>query len=95
MVKRFLCVSVPPWPADVKSAIMLNRAINSLNNRVLVIALACALGAWGWWAAGATPIDAIPDLSDNQVIVFTEWPGTAHKRWKTRSPTRSRSTSRG
>ena len=55
---------------------MLNRAIEfSLKNRVLVIALACALGAWGWWAAGATPIDAIPDLSDNQVIVFTEWPG--------------------
>ena len=55
---------------------MLNRIIElSLNNRVLVVALACALGAWGWWAAGATPIDAIPDLSDNQVIVFTEWPG--------------------
>jgi Cu(I)/Ag(I) efflux system membrane protein CusA/SilA len=30
---------------------------------------------WGWWAAGATPVDAIPDLSDNQVIVFTDWPG--------------------
>ena len=47
----------------------------SLKNRVLVLGLACALGAWGWWAMGATPIDAIPDLSDNQVIVFTEWPG--------------------
>ena len=55
---------------------MLNSIIEfSLKNRVLVVALACALGAWGWWAAGATPIDAIPDLSDNQVIVFTEWPG--------------------
>ncbi len=55
---------------------MLNSVIElSLKNRVLVVALACALGAWGWWAAGATPIDAIPDLSDNQVIVFTEWPG--------------------
>src|SRR5918996_3367079 len=55
---------------------MLNTIIElSLKNRVLVVALACALGAWGWWAAGATPIDAIPDLSDNQVIVFTEWPG--------------------
>jgi Cu(I)/Ag(I) efflux system membrane protein CusA/SilA len=30
---------------------------------------------WGWWALGATPIDAIPDLSDNQVIVFTDWAG--------------------
>jgi copper/silver efflux system protein len=55
---------------------MLNRIIEaSLKNRVLVVAVACALGAWGWWAAGATPVDAIPDLSDNQVIVFTEWPG--------------------
>ena len=31
--------------------------------------------AWGWWALTSTPIDAIPDLSDNQVIVFTDWPG--------------------
>src|SRR5918994_2010780 len=55
---------------------MLNRIIElSLKNRVLVVALACALGAWGWWAAVATPVDAIPDLSDNQVIVFTEWSG--------------------
>jgi len=55
---------------------MLNSLIErSLKNRVLVLALACALGAWGWWAMGATPVDAIPDLSDNQVIVFTEWPG--------------------
>jgi len=55
---------------------MLNKVVElSLTNRVLVILLACGLGVWGWWAAGATPIDAIPDLSDNQVIVFTEWPG--------------------
>jgi len=55
---------------------MLQRIIAfSLTNRLLVILLACGLGVWGWWAAGATPIDAIPDLSDNQVIVFTEWPG--------------------
>src|SRR5436190_13194576 len=47
----------------------------SLKHRVLVIGLAVALGGWGWWAATATPIDAIPDLSDNQVIVFTDWPG--------------------
>ena len=33
------------------------------------------LAGWGWWALTATPIDAIPDLSDNQVIVFTDWPG--------------------
>jgi Cu(I)/Ag(I) efflux system membrane protein CusA/SilA len=55
---------------------LINRLIEiSLRNRVLVLLVAAGLGAWGWWAAVATPIDAIPDLSDNQVIVFTEWPG--------------------
>ena len=49
--------------------------MNSLKNRVIVIGLAVALAGWGWWAAAATPIDAIPDLSDNQVIVFTDWQG--------------------
>jgi Cu(I)/Ag(I) efflux system membrane protein CusA/SilA len=55
---------------------MINRLIQiSLRNRVIVVALSAALAAWGWWAVRTTPIDAIPDLSDNQVIVFTEWPG--------------------
>jgi len=55
---------------------MVNRIVDlSLRHRVLVIGLAVALAVWGWWAATATPIDAIPDLSDNQVIVFTDWPG--------------------
>src|SRR5918994_4909334 len=55
---------------------MIRRLIDmSVRNRVLVVALYLGLGAWGWWALSATPIDAIPDLSDNQVIVFTEWPG--------------------
>ncbi len=55
---------------------MINRLIElSLRNRFIVIAVFIALAGWGWWAVRATPIDAIPDLSDNQVIVFTEWPG--------------------
>src|SRR5215510_1925713 len=55
---------------------MVNRIVDlSLRHRVLVIGLAVALAVWGWWAATATPIDAIHDLSDNQVIVFTDWPG--------------------
>jgi Cu(I)/Ag(I) efflux system membrane protein CusA/SilA len=33
------------------------------------------MAAWGYWALLHTPIDAIPDLSENQVIVFTEWEG--------------------
>jgi len=47
----------------------------SLRNRFLVIAAFALLGAWGYWAVLTIPIDAIPDLSDNQVIVFTDWPG--------------------
>ena len=55
---------------------MINRLIDvALKNRFIVIALYLGLAGWGWWAVGATPIDAIPDLSDNQVIVFTDWSG--------------------
>src|SRR5690242_1987375 len=55
---------------------MINKLIEvSLRNRLVVVALFLALAGWGWWALRATPIDAIPDLSDNQVIVFTDWTG--------------------
>ena len=55
---------------------VINRLIEaSLRNRFIVIVLYLALAGWGWWALRATPIDAIPDLSDNQVIVFTDWMG--------------------
>ena len=55
---------------------MINRLIElSLRNRAVVVAMYLGLALWGAWALTATPIDAIPDLSDNQVIVFTDWPG--------------------
>jgi copper/silver efflux system protein len=55
---------------------MIRRLIEiSLRNRALVVALYLGLAAWGYYALLATPVDAIPDLSDNQVIVFTDWPG--------------------
>ena len=55
---------------------MINWLIDlSLRNRVLVIAFFLLVGGWGYWALLTTPVDAIPDLSDNQVIVFTDWPG--------------------
>ena len=55
---------------------MIHRLIElSLKNRGLVIVLFIGLAAWGYWALIHTPIDAIPDLSDNQVIVFTDWAG--------------------
>src|SRR2546425_3504304 len=55
---------------------MIHRLIEvSLRNRGLGIAIYLGLAAWGYWALLHTPIDAIPDLSDNQVIVFTDWTG--------------------
>lgn len=49
----------------------------SLNNRVLVLMLAVLLTVWGALSARQTPLDAIPDLSDVQVIVKTSFPGQA------------------
>jgi Cu(I)/Ag(I) efflux system membrane protein CusA/SilA len=57
---------------------MLRRIVEaSARNPVLVLLGALALGAAGGYAALHTPLDAIPDLSDAQVIVFTEYPGQA------------------
>jgi Cu(I)/Ag(I) efflux system membrane protein CusA/SilA len=55
---------------------MIERIIElSIRNRFLVIFLACALTVAGIYATLNTPVDAIPDLSENQVIVFTDWMG--------------------
>ncbi len=47
----------------------------SSRNRFMVFLMIFFLTVWGGWALRNTPLDAIPDLSDTQVIVFTEWPG--------------------
>src|ERR1700675_2522584 len=47
----------------------------SIRNRFMVLALTAALTIAGVFAVLNTPIDAIPDLSENQVIVFTDWMG--------------------
>jgi CzcA family heavy metal efflux pump len=47
----------------------------SLRNRLIVVLLAIGLLVWGFFSVQKNPIDAIPDLSENQVIVFTEWMG--------------------
>ncbi|MEL6368046.1 MAG: efflux RND transporter permease subunit, partial [Pseudomonadota bacterium] len=49
----------------------------SIANRFIVVVLSLALGAAGIWAMRETPVDAIPDLSDVQVIVKTPYPGQA------------------
>lgn len=47
----------------------------SLRNRFVVLLVAAGLFIWGIFSIEKNPIDAIPDLSENQVIVFTEWSG--------------------
>ena len=55
---------------------MIERLIEfSGKNRFLVLTLTTLLAVGGWVAFRATPIDAIPDLSDIQVIVKSDWSG--------------------
>src|ERR1700758_511077 len=49
----------------------------SIGNRLLVLIAALTASAWGVWALYRTPVDAIPDLSDVQVIIRTSYPGQA------------------
>ena len=57
---------------------MLTRIIDfSLKNRLLVIVATAAVVLGGYFSLRHIPLDAIPDLSDTQVIIFTEWPGQA------------------
>lgn len=55
---------------------MIERLIEaSVRNRFLVLITAAVLAVFGVYATLNTPVDAIPDLSENQVIVFTDWAG--------------------
>lgn len=47
----------------------------SLRNRLIVLLISAGMFAWGIYEMNHNPVDAIPDLSENQVIVFTEWMG--------------------
>ncbi|MDH5348710.1 MAG: efflux RND transporter permease subunit, partial [Nitrospira sp.] len=55
---------------------MVERIIEfSARNRFIVFLLVFGLAAAGLWAMKNTPVDAIPDLSDTQVIIYSKWPG--------------------
>ena len=55
---------------------MINRIIDiALRNRIIVLFIAAGITAYGIYTVKTTPVDAIPDLSENQVIIFTEWMG--------------------
>ena len=50
-----------------------------VRERLVVAMLAIALVAAGWWSASTIPLDAIPNVGENQVIVLSEWPGRSPK----------------
>src|SRR3954467_15188736 len=55
---------------------MINRLIEwSLRNRFLVVCVVLFSIGYGVWSLLHTPVDAVPDLSENQVIVFADWEG--------------------
>jgi CzcA family heavy metal efflux pump len=55
---------------------MINQSIDfALRNRMVVLLVAIGIAVYGFYAVKSTPVDAIPDLSENQVIIFTEWMG--------------------
>ncbi|MEG6586360.1 efflux RND transporter permease subunit [Dendrosporobacter sp. 1207_IL3150] len=55
---------------------MLNKLIEfSLKNRVIIVILTVLIALWGVFVVKDTPIDAFPDLSENQVLVYADWMG--------------------
>jgi copper/silver efflux system protein len=48
---------------------------SSARNKFIILLMVFFALAWGYWALQQTPLDAIPDLSDTQVIIYTEWLG--------------------
>jgi copper/silver efflux system protein len=59
---------------------LIDRVIDfSVHNRFIVYLGTLGVVLWGVWALYRTPVDAIPDLSENQVIVWADWPGRSPK----------------
>jgi copper/silver efflux system protein len=67
---------IPKRNSPLANNFMINRIIEwSLRNRLLVVCGALLLAGFGIHALYQTPVDAIPDLSENQVIVYADWMG--------------------
>jgi Cu(I)/Ag(I) efflux system membrane protein CusA/SilA len=74
----------------IKETMMIEWIIRrSVANRFLVMMGALFLSVWGTWTIINTPVDALPDLSDVQVIIKTSYPGQARRLLKIRSRIRS------
>jgi Cu(I)/Ag(I) efflux system membrane protein CusA/SilA len=53
---------------------MINRIIDfSVQNRLIIFVLVTIAAIAGWWSMQHVPLDAIPDLSDTQVIIYSRW----------------------
>ena len=53
---------------------MINRIIDfSVNNKIIVFILVAAACMMGWWSMKHLPLDAVPDLTDTQVIIYSRW----------------------
>jgi len=68
-------VTSAPGPTAPSAGLIGSVIAACARNRGLTILAVLAATLWAVWALRHTPLDAIPDLSDVQVIVFTEWPG--------------------
>jgi Cu(I)/Ag(I) efflux system membrane protein CusA/SilA len=67
---------LPQVPTPPGKMGLVERIIDASARNRFVVLIAVALGvAWGVYAIERTPLDALPDLSDTQVIIFTEWMG--------------------
>src|ERR1700687_661658 len=62
------------WRPAIKDPAMINHIIDfSVENKLLVCALVVVGCMVGWWAMMTVPLDATPDLSDTQVIIYSRW----------------------
>lgn len=76
MELSLICTAVLRLVSYYLCLFMIEQIISfSLRNRFLVLLVALGLFFWGYRSVQTSKIDAIPDLSENQVIVFTEWMG--------------------
>jgi len=71
-----------PWPGKDPSKSAIAKLIAwSVANQLIIIVLAIALAVGGWLSLKEMPLDAIPDLTDTQVIIRTEFPGQSPQIW--------------
>jgi Cu(I)/Ag(I) efflux system membrane protein CusA/SilA len=62
-------------PAESRAGLVQRLIAFCASNPFLTIFFAAGLGLWGYYAMLSVPLDAVPDLSDTQVIILTDWPG--------------------